>query len=323
MNQDFYKVCPECGGEYQYTAATCIDCDVPLVFPEEIARRDDRELRLVPGLVRLHAGPILEIRALASDLAREGIPYAVDRRQAREQGLLSLYVRRQDLATAKPWADGDGADDSLAAAAEPMREDRDDPAYKVCPECGGEYRPEIERCADCGALLVKPSEAADRSKDGSEGRQDDYDVYEERLAATTFPPPPRYELPASDDLVCLYCGAFFFVADLSARLDTAAIAHRIELGPFERLKTRACLYLRPMDCDAAERLMREPASEASADDRTCPACGVTVLRTAETCPACGLGFLDPEMTCPHCGAIVADWSTGCPNCGLNVRESEP
>src|SRR4029453_7660659 len=96
MNKELYKVCPEGGGEYQYTVATCVDCGVPLVFPEEIARRDASELRLSPGLVRVRTAPILWVRALAADLARAGIPYAVDRRRAREEGFLSLYVHPRD-----------------------------------------------------------------------------------------------------------------------------------------------------------------------------------------------------------------------------------
>lgn len=328
MNEDPYKVCPECGCEYRYTVANCVDCGVPLVFPEEIARRDAQELPLLPGLVRLRTAPILWVRALAADLARAGIPYSVDRRLAREEGVLSLYVQRRDRETA---AELDAVYGPGEAPAEPARgehrKERGQPPYKVCPECGGEYRPEIERCADCGVALVDPSEieaAEDEVSDDEEPFDDgknvrDEDLYEAELAALTFPEPPRHELPPSDDLVCLYCGHFSFLGELSAALDGARIAHRLERGPYERLKTRACLYLRPMDCDAAERLMRETGGEAS--DDACPSCGATISRGAAACAACGLGFFDPEATCPHCGAVVAYWSTGgCPNCGLTVGD---
>jgi uncharacterized OB-fold protein len=329
MNEELYKVCPECGGEYQYTVATCVDCGVPLVFPEEIARRDAGELHLSPSLVRLRTAPTLWVRALAADLARAGIPYAVDRRKAREEGELSLYVRRQDReAAAALDAVYEPAEDPEEPAKAGRAEERDEPAYKVCPQCGGEYRPEIERCADCGAFLVEPS-AAERAEDefaddeeplADARRSDDEDLYAAELAVPTFPEPPRHELPPSDDLVCLYCGSFPYLSELSASLDDARIAHRIERGPYERLKTRACLYLRPMDCDAAERLMKEAGDETPGDDRACPSCGASLTRGAASCPACGLEFYDPERTCAHCGAVVASWTSGCPNCGMAMGE---
>jgi predicted amidophosphoribosyltransferase len=325
MNEDPYKVCPECGGEYQYTIATCVDCGMPLVFPEEISRRDARELPLSPGLVRLRTAPILWVRALAADLERAGIPHAVDRRRAREEGVLSLYVRRRDREAA-------AALDALYGPAEApesapkveARRDVDEPAFKVCPECGGEYRPEIERCADCGILLVEPAEddlSNDEEGDADDRRDDGEDLPAE-LAAFSFPEPPRHELPASDDLVCLYCAHFSFLGELSAALDGAGIAHRIERGPYERLKERACLYLRPMDCDTAERLMKEAGDEAPGEERACPACGAALPHRAANCPACGLGLYEPEVACPHCGAIVASWSAGCPNCGLAIGEGD-
>ncbi|HEV8578697.1 MAG TPA: hypothetical protein VGX68_06395 [Thermoanaerobaculia bacterium] len=325
MNEDLYKVCPECGGEYRYTVATCVDCEVPLVFPEEIARRDAHELPLSPGLVRLRTAPILWVRALAADLARAGIPYAVDRRRVREEGVLSLYVQRRDHKAAAEMDAVYGPGETFEEPARAERsEERDEPSYKVCPQCGGEYRLEIERCADCGVALVEPSEiepAEDDVADDEEPYDDgkvhrDEDLYEAELAALTFPQPPRHELPPSDDLVCLYCGYFSYLGELSTALDGVGIAHRLERGPYERLKTRACLYLRPMDCDAAERLMRD-GEEASAG--ACPACGA-ISRGATDCAACGLGFYDPETTCPHCGTIVAGWSTGCPNCGLAISD---
>lgn len=333
-NEDLYKVCPECGGEYQYTVATCVDCGVPLVFPEEIARRDARELPLSPGLVRLRTAPILWVRALAADLARAGIPYAVDRRKAREEGLLSLYVRGQDLETAAAldaaYGPGDAAEEPATTE---RREDRDEPDYKVCPECGGEYRREIERCADCGIALVEPSavEAAEDDFSAEAERHadvqpyDDREIYGAELAAVTFPRPPRHELPPSDDLVCFCCRSFPFLASFSDALDDAGIAHRIERGPFERLETRACLYLRPMDCEAAEDLMASPEEEIAAvasTARACPACGTSLQSGVSDCPGCGLAFGTPvEVPCPRCGAILDSGLTltgGCPNCGSAI-----
>lgn len=37
---------------------------------------------------------------------------------------------------------------------------------KVCPSCGDEYRPEIDRCADCGDELVHASEMPEATAPG-------------------------------------------------------------------------------------------------------------------------------------------------------------
>jgi predicted amidophosphoribosyltransferase len=331
MNDDPYKVCPECGGDYQYTASVCADCEVPLVLPEEVAERDARELPLRPGLILIRTAPILWIRALAADLEQAEIPYAIDRREARSEGLLSLYVHRKDRDEATNLDDARMEIDPLEMDDEPAEDGQEEsapepePDYKVCPQCGGEFRLEIERCAECGVDPVKPGEEEGEEDDpGSEEVPEEFlgkEETEEKVPA--FPDPPRHEIPASDDLVCLCCGSFSFLSGLSAKLDSADIRHRIERGPYERSSTNACLYLRPEDCDAAERIWDAaiPADEDFADDgRTCPACGTRLPRDASDCPECDLSFeVVPEVTCRHCGAILIGAGKRCPNCGSAVH----
>src|SRR3954462_1323864 len=142
-DDDPCKVCPECGGEYQLTANVCVDCGVPLVLPGEIAERKARELPLRPSLVLVRTAPILWIRALATDLEGAGIPYAIDRRKARDEGLLSLYVKRDDHEAAAAL---DGArleidplemdDEPTAGEREEDVSEEDEEDYKVCPQCG-------------------------------------------------------------------------------------------------------------------------------------------------------------------------------------------
>jgi hypothetical protein len=331
MDDDPYKLCPECGGDYQYTASVCADCEVPLVLPEEVTARDARELPLRPGLIPVRIAPILWIRALAADLEQAEIPYAIDRRKARSEGLLSLYVRRGDREAAVALDDARMEIDPLEMDDEPAEDEREEPApeadYKVCPHCDGEFRLEIERCPDCGVDLVKPGEEEDEEDDPG------YDEVPEELLGKeeteeqvpTFPDPPRHEIPASDDLVCLCCGLFSVLASLSAKLDSAGIGHRIERGLYERSSsTSACLHLRPEDCDAAERIW-DAESRADkdfvADARTCPACGMSLLRNASGCPECDLSFeVMPEVSCRRCGAILIGLGNRwCPNCGSAVH----
>jgi predicted amidophosphoribosyltransferase len=324
MNEEPVKVCPECAGEFQLTAALCVDCGVPLAFPEDIAARDAHELRLIPSLAHVRTAPILWVRALAADLTDAGIPYAVDRRQALEEGLLGIYVRRPDRAAAAELDAARLQNDPLETeeeeeVAEASRDERrSEPDYKICPECGGEYLPRIARCADCGVDLVDPAALEQAEED-----------QEEKIAVKedTFSlDPPHHELPASDDLVCLCWGSLPYLANLSAALDEAGIGHRIERGPYEKRPDQACLYLSPEDCDAAERIAEVPEvtddeiKEVEVEADACAMCGASLPHGATACPDCGLEFDVIEMVrCARCGA-VGFYDRGCPNCGSALSE---
>jgi predicted amidophosphoribosyltransferase len=180
--------------------------------------------------------------------------------------------------------------------------------YKVCPECGGEFRYDIEVCADCEVPLVFPEEIAPQKARA---------LLVDDEAPPRFPDPPRHEIPASDDLVCLCCGPFAILSGLSAALDDAGIGHRIERGPYERSSLSACLYLHPNDCEAAERISDPPQEVGT--DQDCPACGARFPRGEPACRECGLEIFDPEQRCPHCGALVIyGTKEGCPNCGSRL-----
>jgi|GEM_PF-1941188 len=323
---DPYKVCPECGGEYQDSVAVCADCEVPLVLPEQIEERDARELPLSPRLALLCTAPIPWIRALAADLAQAVMAYAIDRRKARSDRLLSLYVQRENLKVAvaldatrmkiDPLEEDGGPDEELPEDVAP------EPDHRVCPKCGGEYRLEILRCPDCDVdLKTVPVERP--AAEEPEEFYDELPTKEEIKSAFIMPAPPRHEIPASDDLVCLCCGALSELAILWPALDAAAIGHRIESAPHPRSAADCCLYLRPEDCDAAEQIWKavRPTDEGVApEEKTCPACGASLLPKASDCPGCGLGFTLPaDVSCTHCGAILIGLAgRGCPNCGVPV-----
>jgi ribosomal protein L40E len=318
QEQDFYKVCPECAGEYRPDVERCADCGVPLVHPEEIAFRDARELPLSGGLVALRTAPIAWVRALAQDLAGKAIPYGVDRRKARSEGLLTLYVRRQDQAMAK------AVDEARARIEAPLVPEEEEaiegPAsgmpfgeegvdYKVCLRCGGEYRLDAERCADCGGELMIPTVALQDLPESKAG---------------LYFAGPRHLLPPSDDLVCVCCRPAKSLQSLSRKLDASGIAHRLEPAPYSGSVHDGCLYVLPADGDAAAAIDAErgliPLEDvASAELTVCPACGTPHPLSALECSECGLGLgsettvLDPA--CPRCGAVVGTGGARCPNCG--------
>jgi len=321
MDLDYFKVCPVCAGEYRLEIERCADCDVPLVDPEQIALRDARELPLTSGLMALRSAPIAWALALAADLNRKSIRYRIDRRRAREDGLLTVCVRQQD------WKAAKAVDEARARREAPGEPEREEEAadYKVCPRCDGEYRPDATICADCGVELVFP---ADLSEDWEEPPADlDLDL----PPALPFAGPLR-KLPPSDDLVCLCCRPLSAIEVLSGALDDAGIAHRLEPLLAKRKSEAACLYVLAADGDAAAAVEAELGKrslvgddpEIRAELTVCPACGTPHPLGAIECRGCGLvvggGSELLDRTCSRCGAVIGFDTPSCPNCGAAMPE---
>ena len=296
------------------------------MFPEDVAARDARELTPSPALALLRTASIAWVRALAADLQKQGIRYAIDRKQARNQGLLALMVRRQDLHAAEAvdeareqiegpserdldeFDDFEGSDGEAASSA----------TYKVCPRCGGEYRLDIERCADCEVALVFP---------GDEPEPEEL-IDLEPPAEFLFTGPLR--VASGDDLVCICCRPVSALQALSFALNDAGIAHRLD--PVLGRKARAgCLYVLEADGDAAAALDVELSSVPLGDVSTlpadlagCPACDTPRSFGATECRGCGL-VLGPgagvDRTCSYCGAVIALETPRCPNCDEPLSRS--
>ncbi len=167
---------------------------------------------------------------------------------------------------------------------------------RLCPECGEEFRPEIERCSDCGAALgpaiaedAQPAPAAatpraevayemlvrDLAKDAAQAACD-------RLAAAGV----RFRL-----------GAHGYSLVLSVARDDAATARRI------------------LEEAGLATFGGEAAPAVSEDGGSCPACGTDVAAGVEECPTCGLALAGemPER-CPDCGGDLSP-AGGCGRCG--------
>jgi len=169
---------------------------------------------------------------------------------------------------------------------------------RVCPECGEEFRPEIVRCSDCGALL-----------------EDRYEGDEAPAAA------PAAGFPAVDDgseLDPSSRGGFvrLFHADRAADLEP--LARRLgEAGIPFRVRTVQLSFemlIREGDAEKVRAALAEamPAGgwaspQASPDgdpaEGACPGCGHALAAAAHECPECGLtlGAGAEGELCPDCG----------------------
>ncbi len=167
---------------------------------------------------------------------------------------------------------------------------------RYCTACDTEYRPEVERCADCGGPL------------------------EDHYEGVTAPPPAVGPIEASGPTSLVYGGEASELRPMAARLGEAGIPFRVD--PLRRAPQELELRVRSADLDAALALLRDLVGIAAEDAdfvdggyRRCPACRSELAKGSPECPECGLGFSAGEPCCPGCGAAMGENERLCPACG--------
>lgn len=194
----------------------------------------------------------------------------------------------------------------------PESEIRMEELVKVCPGCGAEYVPQIERCADCGETLVLPGQPAD------------------------IPTPPAAPAHApAGELVCVRVADLPWAKRLGARLERAGIDHLVEAEETPGAKCchgagRFRVLVRSLDAEAAmgidaEQLCRdvpdlEPVINSQSKPETCPACGDPAPEAAAECPSCGLALVLEVERCQACGEPLPPGVKQCPGCGRDTGQ---
>jgi len=182
-----------------------------------------------------------------------------------------------------------------------------------CPSCNIDYRPEIQRCAECGGELEVRNEESDS---------------EQEPAPLPEPPPGEYRsLYYSADLDemgpladALARAGIPFRIDTTKQGDVTLVPHArydLKVRDEEREKARQLLEALP---EAGEIGLVDDAAEKGYDPKTgyrnCPACSAALPSGALKCPECGLaleGSLEPVF-CSKCGWEVSTVDDACPNC---------
>jgi hypothetical protein len=190
---------------------------------------------------------------------------------------------------------------------------------KVCRDCGEEYRPEIERCADCGGELVAGDLAEDghpRSRSGPDAEAEDDrppgDYRPIAWAATAA------ELTRRADAL-VEAGLPFYLrpresspgersgyeirvrreewpqalAAFESAVGVAAVASRGEHDEHHDGEDGGEADDPTVDGVTADAPPASGASDSSADEGRCPACSAHVTPGAAECPDCGLSFAAP------------------------------
>jgi len=188
-----------------------------------------------------------------------------------------------------------------------------------CPSCHIDYRPEIQRCAECGGELEIRNEESDPDQE---------------TAPLPEPPPGNYRslFYCSDPeeleslTYALADAEIPFRIDTTKRYDVTLVPHArfdLKVRDEEREKARELLSALP---EAAAMELVDDAAEKGYDPqsgyRNCPACSAALPSGALKCPDCGLaleGSLEP-LLCSKCGWEVSPADTTCPNCGAPLED---
>jgi len=148
---------------------------------------------------------------------------------------------------------------------------------RICPECGTEYLPHIEKCADCGAVLLLPEEL-------EKAREE-----KKRLMGKTL----EHEVVVRE-------GDLNWMSELYAVLIDSGIpcTVRSDAGCRKgRCGDKCRLVVAPEDSERAQERIEEYFMEVHPEIRAsrelvregkCPACGSPVGADARDCPDCGL-----------------------------------
>ena len=153
---------------------------------------------------------------------------------------------------------------------------------KICPDCGTEYMPHIEKCADCGAPLLLQEEYEKARRE------------EERLRQQ-----------AVDDEVAIREGDLNWMSELYLVLIDSGIPGAVRSDTCCGKGCRPVCRLVVSRGDAARALERieeyftelHPEVRASREllmEGKCPACGSPVGADDRACPDCGLVLLIEE-----------------------------
>jgi predicted RNA-binding Zn-ribbon protein involved in translation (DUF1610 family) len=161
---------------------------------------------------------------------------------------------------------------------------------RVCPDCGEEFRPDIVRCSDCGALLVDrhvPEGSGSALPAGDDAQSDDPAPDADEPYVTVF--------SSTESEALREAAASLVAAGVAFRASAKGYSYQLLVHADDHAPAAQALAGR----DGAIELAPGPAIGAG-EESACPACGSRLAAGAIECPECGL-VVGGEGTDPNLG----------------------
>ena len=171
-----------------------------------------------------------------------------------------------------------------------------DPESKYCPQCGDEYRAEIDCCAVCSVTLLDGSTLLEQQRQ-----------HDRKKAARRLP------LSENDDLVSIRKGSVIEMRHLQALLEREGIPSLV-VNEEGTCRSSCCggpsltVQVRAADLEDAQAfLVQDHIRSTALNEHDLSAAGVVFDTAADSavCPACGCSFPTSQNACPDCGLCFA------------------
>jgi hypothetical protein len=143
-----FKLCRQCGGEYQSWVSVCPECNVPVDWPsQELAPappREDRETPPISDPVALRFDAPEMLAEIADALQEQGIASRIGPHE-QAGARLAIYVSRADAATAFAISE-----EVIARSLHVNSDELVDYGPGACPACGDPVPETATACVSCG-----------------------------------------------------------------------------------------------------------------------------------------------------------------------------
>ncbi len=171
-----------------------------------------------------------------------------------------------------------------------------DPELKYCPQCGDEYRAEIDRCAVCAVTLLDGKKLLELQGQEAEKKSE-----------------RRLPLSQNDELVSIRKGSMVEMRHLQALLEREGIPSLV-VNEEASCRSGCCggpsltLQVRAADLEDVQAfLVQDHIRSTALHDHDIATAGAVFDTAAEiaVCPACGCSFPTSQNSCPDCGLCFA------------------
>jgi hypothetical protein len=149
---------------------------------------------------------------------------------------------------------------------------------RYCPDCDDEFRPDIQRCSDCGGELE------DRYDEEGEGGTREAEASE-----------PNADAPPEEYRPVFGCMQAASLKEAAGALAAAGIPFRAT-----GCSTGFQLLVREADQSVAAAALKEREGVLRVPDDSGPSIGAE----GGPCPACGASVPGAMLECPECGLVV-------------------
>lgn len=154
---------------------------------------------------------------------------------------------------------------------------------KKCPECGDEYQPHIEKCADCGVTLLLPEECTKAQEERKQTEETSVDNSVKVMEGALNWMSEIRSVLLDEGIPCK------LHSDVGCRKGCCGDTVQLKVSPEDLERSQQTIEEYLMELDPDLRIAKEMFGKGN-----CPACGSSIVQDARECQDCGLPLIIVE-----------------------------